>query len=236
MGGFFSTPTLPPAEKTRTPYISARISASSDKLDITPTAGTPLTLTIEHTLNHPHPITFLPPLGSGLFAKSGIFRDEGLTFTDTASGERVPRGRIHICTMGSEPEQPFSKKTQDRWVTLYPGTPHRVEATFETVFKHPLWLPNGTDTTPPAYGSQPKRFMWLHVGGLEDGKTYRVGVSEGAGIRGWHEGSKEDFLGWWRKMTDENRRHDAVEYRVEETVSFTVSRPDEDGSLTYLLS
>ncbi|KAH9227059.1 hypothetical protein K456DRAFT_1730345 [Colletotrichum gloeosporioides 23] len=213
------------------PHISVRITASSNQLNMTD--GIPLTFFIELTLHHSQPITF-ESRGGGIFHGSTVFRDTGLTFRDTSSGQLVPRS--WICILYESDDGKITEKNKGGWITLYPGKPHVLELKLEGVLGPQMWPPpQWTGETEEECRNRPHIVTWPNVSQFKDGKTYEVGISDGARIGCYWNGTKHEFLSGRKKQSDATSRSGPIEYKIEETVSFTVSRPDADGSLNYFL-
>lgn len=211
------------------PHISVRISASSDQLNMT--EGIPLTFFIELTLHHSQPITWR---SGGIFDASTVFRDSGLTFRDTSTGQLVPRSWICILT---EPDDgKITEENKGGWTTLYPGKPHVLEPKFEGILGPQYWPPpQWTGETEEECRNRPHIVTWRDVREFKDGETYEVGISDRARIGHYWNGTKDDFLSGRGEQSEETGRSGPIEYKIEETISFTVSRPDADGSLNYFL-
>ncbi|KAF5500422.1 hypothetical protein CGCS363_v007370 [Colletotrichum siamense] len=214
-----------------TPHIAVRISASSDRLNMT--EGIPLTFFIELTLHHSQPITW-ESHGWGITHGSTVFRDGGLTFRDTSTGQLVPRGHIDICVESGDNQ--ITEQNKGGWTTLYPGKPHVLEPKLEGTLGPQYWPPpQWTGETEEECRDRPHTVTWQFVRQFKDGKTYEVGISDEARIACYWNGTKEDFLSGRKTQSDATSRSGPIEYKVDETVSFTVSRPDADGSLNYFL-
>ncbi|KAF4879767.1 hypothetical protein CGCSCA1_v001008 [Colletotrichum siamense] len=214
------------------PHISVRITASSDQLNMTD--GIPLIFFIELTLHHSQPITWRSSRG-GIFDDSTVFRGSGLTFKDTSTGQLVPRNS-RLCVLYESDDGKITEKNKGGWTTLYPGKPHVLAPKFEGTLGPQYWPPpQWTGETEEECRNRPHIVTWSYVREFKDGKTYEVGISDEARIRYYWNGTKDDFLSGRREQSNGTERPGPIEYKIEETVSFTVSRPDADGSLNYFL-
>ncbi|KAH0426984.1 hypothetical protein CcaCcLH18_09990 [Colletotrichum camelliae] len=213
------------------PHISVRISASSDRLNMT--EGIPLTFFMELTLHHSQPITW-ESHGWGITYASTVFRDRGLTFRDTSTGQLIPRGCIDICVESDDNK--ITEHNKGGWTTLYPGSPHVLEPKLEGKLGRQLWPPPQlTGETEEECRIRPHTVTWQFVREFRDGRTYEVGISDEARIGYYWNGTKDDFLSGRREQSDKTGTSGPIEYKIEDTVSFTVSQPDADGSLDYFL-
>ena len=120
------------------------------------------------------------------------------------------------------------------WMTLYPGQPYVVEATFRPVITTgPLYPTPGktADEMKQRQSQQPRVRKWRHVRGLQDGQTYEIGISGEVGVKEWIAGDIEGLLEETKNGATVELRREMVPFEVVQGAEFTVKRPDEDGSL-----
>jgi hypothetical protein len=211
--------------------ISVRLSTSSPTLDLS--LSSPFTITLELTLRAAHPITFrkqLAPLFAGRFYKGG------LTFTNTRTGQSVPRSTINVCYIPSKINEPPTQENRSNWATLFPDTPYILEATFQpTTTKAPIagWAGMTVEDMKAIQAQQPLLTKWHHVSGFEDEQAYEVGVCEGAALESWLRGSLDEILELGKAGEVPELSKEPVPYEVSQSAEFAVKRPDADGSLNY---
>jgi hypothetical protein len=218
------------------PSIAVRITTSSLILDLS--QQTPFTISLTFTLNHTHPITFAARLAT-LF-DGNLLRAGGLTFTNTATGEPVQRNsrNLHYESLSSndnDEDATPSEQTKDRFVTLHPGQEHILHATLQPILSNPIFPTQGL-TSQEIVAKQealPKTWKWYNVAGMQDREVYEVGISEGAGIRVWMQGSVEGLVEMRRIGLTPEARRGVVRFVVVEPTRFEMRRPDRDGSLDW---
>jgi hypothetical protein len=213
--------------------ISVRATTSSSILDLA--QQTPFTISLTLTLDHTHPITF-DPRSTTLF-NGNILYDEGLTFTNTATGELVPRNTRNVCHMdtGDDVTMP-SEQAKSNFVTLHPGKEHMLHATLRPVLSHGMFSTQGLTAHEIAQkqSEQRKTWKWPNVSGMQDGQMYQVEVSNGAGVRSWIQGSVEALVEAGRAGLRPEVRRQIVPFLMVESARFEMRRPDTDGSLDWL--
>jgi hypothetical protein len=197
--------------------ISVRATTTSSILDLA--QQTPFTISLTLTLDHTHPITF-DPRSKTLF-NGNILYDEGLTFTNTATGGDV--------TMPSE-------QAKSNFVTLHPGKEHMLHATLRPVLSHGMFSTQGLTAHEivQKQSEQRKTWKWPNVSGMQDGEMYQVKVSNGAGVRSWIQGSVEALVEARRAGLRPEMRRQIVPFLMVESARFEMRRPDMDGSLDWL--
>jgi hypothetical protein len=148
--------------------IIVKITTSASIFDLCQTELLIIHLTLGITYHRP--ITFLKRY-TGLF-DGKILNDRGLTFTNTANDQQVPRNRADLCYMGAH--DGISWASRGDFVTLYPGRAHVVECAI-----HAINSPNMR-----AHDEHWSKYMPLlamaELAGFEDRQMYEVGVSEEA--------------------------------------------------------
>ena len=131
--------------------------------------------------------------------------------------------------------------TQERraqWMTLYPEQPHTIEVTLEPRMTSGPFHPTPDLTVAEMQELKSKQTpvrKWGYVGGLEDGQTYEIGVSGEAGITEWVVGDLIGVLDAARGGTVPKLRNKMIGVSVSQGASFTVKRPDKDGSLSDVI-
>jgi hypothetical protein len=211
--------------------ISVRISTSSPTLDLS--LSSPFTITLELKLCATNPITFRKGFAP-LF--TSYFYNGGLTFTNTRTGESVPRPTIYVDYIPSKANEPPTEENRSNWATLFPDTPYILEATLRpTITTAPIaaWTGITVEEMKEIQARQPLRTKWRHVGGFEDGATYEVGVCEGVAISSWLCGGFDEILEMSKAGTVPEVLREDVHYEVSQSARFVVRRPDADGSLNY---
>jgi hypothetical protein len=213
--------------------ISVRATTTSSILDLA--QQTPFTISLTLTLDHTHPITF-DPRSITLF-NGNILYDEGLTFTNTATGELVPRNTRNVCHMntGDDVTMP-SEQAESNFVTLHPGKEHMLHATLRQVLSHGMFSTQGLTAHEivQKQSEQRKTWKWPNVSGMQDGEMYQVKVSNGAGVRSWIQGSVEALVEARRAGLRPEMRRQIVPFLMVESARFEMRRPDMDGSLDWL--
>jgi hypothetical protein len=211
--------------------ISVRISTSSPTLDLS--LSTPFKITLELTLHATHPITFrkqFAPLYATRFYKGGF------TFTNTRTGESVPRPTINVCYFPCKANEPPTEENRSNWATLFPDTPYILESTLQpTTTKAPIpgWAGMTVEDMKAIQAQQPLLTKWPRVRGLEDGQTYEIGIYEGLALESWLRGSFDEILEMRKAGEVPELLTEPVPYEVVQRAEFAVKRPDKDGSLNY---
>jgi hypothetical protein len=211
--------------------ISVRISTSSPTLDLS--LSSPFKITLELTLCATHLITFrkqLAPLFAGRFYKGG------LTFTNTRTGQTLPRSTLHVHWIPSKINEPPTEENRSSWATLFPDTPYILKATFQlTTTKAPIpgWAGMTVEDMKAIQAQQPLLTKWHHVSGFEDDEAYEVGVSDEVALESWLRGSLDEMLELGKAGEVPELLKEPVPYEVSQSAEFAVKRPDADGSLNY---
>ena len=194
------------------PAIDVVITASPAVFDID--GSTELSFRLNLTLRHDRPITLYKRETSLFDGK--ILHAQGLTFTDTKTGQHVPCNTINICYF--ESEGGISWATRCNYVTLYPGQTHVIETRIIP------WDADGREKT-----SSTNDTSWLRTirfAGFKDGHTYRVGIANDAVVDKWLEGSIWGILGWQKLGWVPKTVRADIRYTVVESMTFTIKRSD----------
>lgn len=130
----------------------------------------PFDIQIHLISRHQSPITFQDgdsPLFGGL-----VLYQEGLSFTNTATGKRVDRISRTACDFGRYSQ--LTKETIGHYTTLFPGQEHVISASIrpEKIYRHSS-APKETNGTPM------EGLKWQHAENLEDNAEYGIGLSDG---------------------------------------------------------
>ncbi|PVI03126.1 hypothetical protein DM02DRAFT_626170 [Periconia macrospinosa] len=183
------------------PSIEVRITTSSDVLDLS--QQTPFEITVTLLLRHSPSISF-DPTCAYLFNGKLLYQD-GLTFTNTATGDVLRRNSRDICYMNSS-----DNNSRDHYVTLKPGQPHQLYASFQPIASSPLFPTKDLSAKEIRRKQEelPKTWKWWNVGGMRNGEEYEIGASETAEVKG-------------------------VPFVVVERARFKMIRPDEHGELDF---
>jgi hypothetical protein len=211
--------------------ISVRISTSLPTLDLS--LSSPFTITLELILCATYPITFrkqFAPLFMSRFYKGG------LTFTNTRTGESVPRPTIHVCYIPSKANEPPTEENRSNRATFFPDLPYIIEATIKpTITTAPIaaWKGITVEEMKAIQAQQLLLTKWRHVGGFEDGQTYEVGICEGIALSSWLHGSFDEILEMSKAGMAPELPREPIPYKVSQSAKFFVKRPDADESLNY---
>jgi hypothetical protein len=216
--------------------IAVRTTTSSPVFDLT--QPTPFTISLSLTLNHTHPITF--DLRSTTLFNGNLLGADGLTFTNTTTGELVGRNSRIVCYMGSSSSDDDdntmpSEQTKNNFVTLYPGKEHVLNATLEPILSHDSFSTQGLTVQEifQKQAKQPKKWKWYNVGGMQGGEAYEVGIKADAGVTSWMRGSVKSLVEVRRAGLRPEVRRELVPFMVVESARFEMKRPDTDGSLNW---
>ena len=204
------------------PTIDVVITASPAVFDID--GSTELSIRLNLTLRHDRPIT-LYKRETRLF-DGKILHAQGLTFTDTKTGQHVPRNTINICYF--ESEGGISWATRCNYVTLYPGQTHVIETRIIP------WDADGREKTSSTNDTSCLR--WIRFAGFKDGHTYRIGIANDAVVDKWLEGSIWGILGWQKVGWAPKTVRADIRYRVVESTEFTIKRSDAQEPSRSLVS
>lgn len=246
-----------PRMATDGPSIDVRISTSSPVLDLE--ALEPWSLEVTLILCHKSPITFYQE-GAGLF-DGRLLDEGGVTFTNLRTRQKALCGEVFVCNFGPfggplsrrnkhvfHTLYPGKGHTITKTIALVFWVPKIKKEPGMTSQAHV-----------DKQNSLPEVWRWPNVSSLKDGQTYELGISTEARVTNWMEGSVDEILALQTPLnflaqgaknflkrldflqlflqpqpdvavTGEVRK-DAIEYRVVETTTLTMKRPDKDGSL-----
>jgi hypothetical protein len=213
------------------PLIAAKIAVPTPTLNLA--SARPFTIKITFQLIHDCPITF-ENTSANLFDGLAL-REPGLTFTNTRTGQQVPRNHIYICRMGDT--GPCLEKDPQCFTTLSPQSPYSIEATLEPI--DDLVSEPQFETALSDMSRDPKthQLTWRHVHGLENGEEYRLGISDDAKVSDWMRGTRQSILSqrWWRWLLGifnsqpQDTSNAPIKFLVIETAQFDVIRTPKDG-------
>ncbi|KAF4977089.1 hypothetical protein FZEAL_6341 [Fusarium zealandicum] len=145
--------------------------------------------------DHSQPITF--PTFAAVFFNAVSFQIGGMIFTEVATGNLVGRSEIDICGPGGD--HGLHKDNEKDFVTPHPRQKHAIMAVIQRRLSREQ-TPTGLSEIPTveefieAYAKIPKVWKWVHARGLDDRKTYEIGIDANALIIAWYEGAKEELL------------------------------------------
>lgn len=213
------------------PSIEVHIATSSSTLDLA--HQNPWSIAITLSLHHTNPITFHNQ--DAVLFDGRLLYTGGLTFTNTLTHLPAPRNSIDICTFDGD-DYHLSETNKENFTTLYPGQQHTVSATLQPSITTPFVhvTPEMTvEAVREKQASSKKTWKWRHVEGLEDGQSYELGLSREARLNQWMEGSREEILAIEGGNASKRLRKDVVDFRVVETATVNLKRPDRDGSLNW---
>ncbi|KAK2606061.1 hypothetical protein QQS21_003579 [Conoideocrella luteorostrata] len=159
------------------PSIDVRVSAQSDVLDLN-CAG-PFIIALNVVLNHSSPITF--PHSESALTNGAILRRAYSSFRDIHSGQFVERNHIQICYSGDPVI--LQRDNQGDFTTLYAGQNHTIDQAIERVeTKRGEAIVATPRMTSEEYrevdSKRPTVWKWYFTRGLQDGKTYEIGLDE----------------------------------------------------------
>jgi hypothetical protein len=209
------------------PSISARVSTSASILDLS--LDIPFTITVIVVLDSIEPITIHKP-STPLFRR--LLYNDGLTFTNTKTGERTKRPKM-ACSWEHGVELPRlpSDKDKDRWLTLVPEQPHQLQITLKPQLAGQPIPSTTIEEMKRIQAQQIKTRQWPLVRSLEDGQTYKLGISEATEVQEWLKGSLGDILKMGKAEATRTVQVGTIRFKLEETTSFEMKRPDNDGSM-----
>lgn len=222
------------------PSIDVKISTSSSIIDLA--SQEPWSIKLDLLLSYTRPITF-PNAAAELFS-TGLLREGGLTFTNITTLGESKRETRDVCGPGYE-DIPLTERTEKHYTTLHPGQRHIIDETLTPIpaIRLPIWResPNFQAETDGANQESFRNgWKWCGVNGLEDGQTYELGVSPKARVKCWAEGTKEEIMATIQRsgaaaVLEKVRKGtgNEIEFRVTRSTTFTMKRPDKDGSLGW---
>ena len=219
-----SSPRLP----TR-PTISVYISTAAPTFDLS--LFTPFAIRTVLTLHHDKPITFRK-LDTPLFDR--LLRNPGLNFTSTRTGKVVNSpGSLCKWRVGMDEDNLPTEANRDEWMTLFPEQFLNAEDAFKPMLTGPSISEMAAARLKSFQEPQKESMKWPFMHGFKDGEVYRIGVSDGAGVRDWVVGSLAEILELRMLGSTLTVEDEAIEFEVRETRTFEVRRPDQDGSLNW---
>ncbi|KAF1844986.1 uncharacterized protein K460DRAFT_365903 [Cucurbitaria berberidis CBS 394.84] len=207
------------------PSIVVRLSTSSLVFDLS--QPTPFTITLGLTLDYTAPITFRK-IYTGLF-DGKLLHEGGLTFTNAATGQHLPRNTIDICYRSDHEHCGPTWATRSDYVTLYPGREYVIERTINPV--KVKFLSAGINGEKG--DTRHEGLKWYGLWGFEDKARYQIGVSDAAVVKEWIEGSIWEILGWQILRGTPQMKRELIRYTVHDSGLFEIRRPDTDGSLNW---
>jgi hypothetical protein len=212
--------------------ITVRITTSSSIFDLA--QQKPFSISLVPILDHTHPITF-DPLVTPVFNGNILYKN-GLTFTNIATGELVPRNTRNLCNTSSfsDHTMPF-EEIMNSSVTLHPGREHVLHAALQPILSHDIFSTQGLTCQDIAdkQTDLPKAWKWPNVAGMQDRQVYQVGVDKNIGVKAWMQGSVESLVETKRSDLRLPINTEVVQFKVVECARFETRRPDTDGSLDW---
>lgn len=142
-------------------------------------------ITFKIILNATHPIKFQKSLRPLL---NTLLYEDGLTFTNTRTGEHVPRPTMYGQYILSNCNGLPTEEHKAQWVTLYPDQPYTLEATVKPMLPTSPILPTLSMTPAEMKEGQSQRTpvtKGRHLRRFEDGQTFEIGVKEEVRVKKW---------------------------------------------------